>query len=167
MEQQKPLPKLRGPRKLKRLEYEPRAIDAELPWWRSPIYRTWEHMIERCENKRCKSYRLYGARGIKVCERWRNSYDDFCRDMGPRPSPFHSLDRIDSNGNYEPNNCRWATIQQQNRNTSKNVLDEESVRQIKCLFRMGIPMRWIAQTFKIGHSTVSHVVRGRSWADVA
>jgi hypothetical protein len=148
----------------RRSDPRPLAIDEELPWWRSPVYRAWEHMLERCENPRCKSYRLYGAKGVTVCERW-HSYDNFCQDMGPRP-PGHSIDRIDSNGNYEPSNCRWATIQQQNQNTSKNVFTEEDVRQVKCLHRLGIASRWIAKTFKVGHDAVSYVVRGRTWTNV-
>lgn len=82
-----------------------------------PEYRAWSHAIDRCENPNCDKWRCYGARGIRMCQRWRESFSNFYADMGPRPSDKHSLDRIDVNGNYEPGNCRWATWDQQMRNT--------------------------------------------------
>lgn len=82
------------------------------------IYRG---MIYRCYNQRSRNFRNYGGRGIVVCDRWRESLLNFISDMGPRPSPNHSVDRIDVNGNYEPSNCRWATPSQQMNNTRVNV----------------------------------------------
>lgn len=82
----------------------------------SPEYRAWDNARERCRNPNNRKFPIYGARGISVCERWANSFDNFIADMGRKPSPSHSLDRIDNNGNYEPGNCRWATGEQQNRN---------------------------------------------------
>lgn len=90
----------------------------------SAEYRAWSHMIGRCEEERSKDYPRYGGRGIKVCERWRNSFENFFADMGPRPSEEHSIDRIESDGNYEPSNCRWATKSQQalNKNTFRRIV---------------------------------------------
>jgi len=79
-------------------------------------YRTWHNMISRCEDKARPDFKHYGGRGIKVCERWRHSFENFLADMGRRPSPKHSIDRIDPNGNYEPSNCRWATWTEQRHN---------------------------------------------------
>jgi hypothetical protein len=79
-------------------------------------YRTWGSMIQRCTNKNHKQYPDYGGRGITICERWRFSYENFLADMGRRPDKFHSLDRIDNARGYEPENCRWATWDQQNNN---------------------------------------------------
>lgn len=88
----------------------------------TPEYQAWMGMKNRCRHPRCKAYPNYGGRGIRVCERWAADFSAFYADMGPRPSPLHSLDRIDSNGHYEPGNCRWATRAEQNRNTRANVV---------------------------------------------
>lgn len=74
-----------------------------------PVYRAWRYMISRCENPNRKFFCNWGGRGIKVCERWRNSFLAFLEDMGQKPSPKHSIDRINNDGNYEPGNVRWAT----------------------------------------------------------
>jgi hypothetical protein len=81
-----------------------------------PLYSTWAGMVARCTNPRHEKYPLYGARGITVCQRWRNDFAAFLADMGERPSPKQSLDRIDNSGNYEPGNVRWATPVEQARN---------------------------------------------------
>lgn len=76
-------------------------------------YRAWTAMKRRCLTPSAGNYRLYGGRGIKVCDRWRDSYEAFLADVGRAPGPMYSLDRIDSNGNYEPSNIRWATLSEQ------------------------------------------------------
>jgi hypothetical protein len=89
-----------------------------------PLYGIWRGMNKRCYDPKCDHYCLYGGRGITVCERWRGEegYGNFIKDMPPRPSPKHSIDRINTNGNYEPTNCKWSTAAEQMRNRRNNVL---------------------------------------------
>jgi hypothetical protein len=85
------------------------------------LYRTWCDMRKRCKDKEgTKNWNWYGKWGVKVCDRWLNSFENFLNDMGEKPSPEYSIDRINVFGNYEPSNCRWATTEEQNRN-KRNV----------------------------------------------
>lgn len=86
----------------------------------TPEYRTWMVMMNRCYNPANIGYYLYGGRGIRVCNRWKKSVEKFVKDMGKKPSPKHTIDRIDTNGDYRPSNCRWVTQAVQNRNTRTN-----------------------------------------------
>lgn len=82
----------------------------------TPEYTAWSHIKSRCLNKNNKDYHYYGGRGITVCDRWNSSFLNFLDDMGARPDWASSIDRIDTNGNYEPGNCRWATAYTQVKN---------------------------------------------------
>lgn len=86
---------------------------------KTPEYRVWLAMRQRCSNPNTTKWHLYGGRGITVCERWDKSFQAWIDDMGPRPEG-HSIERVDGDGNYEPGNCIWAPIKSQNRNTARN-----------------------------------------------
>jgi hypothetical protein len=87
------------------------------------LYHTWLHMIARCEDPNNDSFKDYGERGIRVCERW-HDFNTFVSDLGPRPDGY-TLDRVDNNGNYEPSNCRWATTTEQALNRRANARIKE------------------------------------------
>ena len=86
----------------------------------NPTYKSWTAMKSRCLNPNTVAYQNYGGRGIKICDEWMD-FNNFLRDMGDKPKG-KTLDRIDVNGNYEPSNCRWASVKEQNRNTRQNVM---------------------------------------------
>lgn len=93
---------------------------------KSREFRSWESMQQRCYNPNANGYERWGGVGVTVCQRWRESFEAFFEDMGPRP-PKTSLDRINPFGNYEPSNCRWADATTQNRNTRKNKKNESAM----------------------------------------
>lgn len=85
--------------------------------WYTDTYKVWHNMMQRCNNSKNHAYKYYGGRNIKVCNEWHN-FQNFYKDMGDKPLKL-TLDRIDTNGNYEPSNCRWATMQEQTANRNK------------------------------------------------
>jgi hypothetical protein len=93
----------------------------------TPEYYAWWHARARCTDENHQSYRYYGARGIRMCRKWRDSVAAFVEDMGLRPDGL-SLDRINNDGDYEPGNCRWATLEQQMLNKRQRGKSNESTR---------------------------------------
>ena len=109
-------------------------------------YNVWKMMKQRCSNPKNPKYEMYGGRGIEVCDRWKNSFENFLDDMGNRPSKDHSIDRIDVNGNYEPSNCRWANSKIQASNKRSNVffeVDGISLTAAQLSEIYGVPRRTI------------------------
>ncbi len=121
-----------------------------------PLYPCWVQMRERCINPKNKHYPDYGGRGITVCKRWMD-FGKFVEDMGPKPSPKHSMDRFpDNNGNYEPGNVRWATGIEQANNTRKNVFiafQGKTLTASQWSRELGIPKKKILRRFRKGLPT--------------
>ena len=112
----------------------------------SYVYRVWQSMKARCYNETNASYSRYGGRGIVVCDRWRDNFEAFYADMGNPPSESHSIERSDSDGNYEPGNCRWATkVEQANnrRDTIYLTLNGRTASLATWAQEMGVPQSTI------------------------
>ena len=96
-----------------------------------PEYHIWCDIKYRCYNSKTERYKNYGGRGIKMCDEWKESFETFFEDMGPRPSSKYCIERVDNNGNYEPSNCMWELKYKQNRNKTTCKLTEELARYIR------------------------------------
>ena len=118
------------------------------------LYRAWKHMKERCHCVTHSQYHLYGARGITVDPEWRASFSVFADYVGPRPSPKHTLDRIDNDGSYVPGNVRWASRLEQSLNTRRNVW-------ITAFGETLVVKHW-ARRFDLPHQTIQHRL-SRGW----
>jgi hypothetical protein len=129
---------------------------------KTPEYRSWESMRWRCLNPKATGYKYWGGRGVTICERWLN-FDNFLADMGPRPAGT-MIDRIDSNGNYEPGNCRWATISEQIRGRRMTRLNSEAVKVIRWAYLRGLTQKKLARIFNTHQSRISRIVSGQEWA---
>lgn len=134
---------------------------------KSPEYEAWVQMRSRCTNPNHHAFARYGGRGIAICDEW-DSFDDFFADMGARPSPLHSLDRYpDNDGNYEPDNCRWATSAEQMRNRSTVKLSDDAAAVIRAMLAQGWLQREVALEFGVNRSLISMIKSGKRWADPA
>lgn len=122
--------------------------------YKSPEHGVWLNMLSRCYNKKVACYPRYGGRGISVCRQWRQ-FSSFYSDMGPRPSSKHTLERKDNAGNYEPDNCKWATLHEQSVNRRSTVFIEYHGKTL-CL------KDW-AKILGIGHKTLHFRIRVKHW----
>lgn len=132
----------------------------------STEHHAWRNMIYRCYGAKpdTKDYYNYVEKGIIVCDRWRNSFKHFLEDVGPKPSPELTLERINSKKNYEPGNCKWATWEEQLRNTSRNVVNKKIADIIREIYKSGkCDQETLAETFHLGQTTVSQIIRNETW----
>lgn len=136
----------------------------------SPTHNSWRGMIKRCTNSTNASWKYYGARGVKVCDRWRGpaGFDNFLADMGEKPEGT-SIDRIDGDGDYTPDNCRWATFQAQAQTRrppekgwpTHTRLTAAEVEQIRILPGSNSDL---GKRFGVNASTISRIRSGKRWA---
>lgn len=139
-----------------------------------PLYTAYYNMLDRCYNPNNNNYKNYGCRGITVCDRWRTSFENFFYDMIKLWLPGKSIHRVDNDKGYYKENCIWTDAKVQNTYKRKikgsnhpfSKLDEEKVKNIKQLLRLGSKKSEIAKKFSISHATITGIAKGKSWKHV-
>lgn len=130
-------------------------------------YRTWISMKGRCLNPNDQAYKWYGARGITICQEWINSFSAFLNDMGIKPFKKATIDRIDNNGNYCPENCRWVDYATNNRNQSTTKLTKNQVREIRYKYKnSNIQQKKLAQQYQVTIGSINGIIKNRTWKAV-
>lgn len=138
--------------------------------WNHPLYKTWTNMIDRCENRKNKSWKNYGGKGIKVCDRW-HDINAFIEDMGPKQDG-ESIDRIDGDSGYFKKNCRWASPTQQSRNRKFCKLNLDRAKEIRAEKRRckngrgsGMTRLEIAEKYNVSLATIKKVLSLSIWRE--
>ena len=127
-------------------------------------YRSWCDMKRRCYNASNSAFHRYGGRDIAVCDKWKSSFNCFLLDMGLKPFPKAQIDRIDNNGNYGPDNCRWVTQTENARNRSGVKLSMKKVKEIRKLYKKGnITHKALGILYKVATPTIADVTSNRHW----
>ncbi len=133
----------------------------------TPEYVSWYAMKTRCYNKKQKSYKDYGGRGITVCDRWKNSFTAFYKDMGPKPFPEAQIDRIENAGNYEPDNCKWESSEGNNQHRRSSKLNEDQIREIKNKYKTEkFTHRGLAKEYGVTYGLIGHILQGKKWKNI-
>jgi hypothetical protein len=131
----------------------------------NPLRITYTAMRQRCYNTNNEFYHRYGGRGITVCDRWLDpstGYAAFVADMGPRPARF-SLDRINSDGNYDPSNCRWASAKTQTRNRSNTKISDADIYRVRGLLSEGLTQKQVAAMFNCAQGSIAYCVKHNAY----
>lgn len=129
-----------------------------------PEYSVWKGMKSRCSNSNMPCYPKYGGRGINVCEEWKKSFSVFYKDMGPRPTSTHQIDRINNDGNYEPGNCEWVTPLNNNRKRDFSRLDLQKANKIRLLYKAGnISQQQLSNMFGVTKTNIRNIIHNRIW----
>ena len=139
------------------------------------VLRIYRGIIQRCTNPNQPHYERYGGRGVTICDAWRKSFEAFYADMGDPPTDQHSIDRIDNDRGYEPGNCRWATIEEQNANrrprepicgeaNNKAKLTADIVRQIRASSDTGADL---SRRYGVSQTAIGYIRRRRTWKHIA
>lgn len=133
----------------------------------SPEYKAWQAMRDRCLKPSVESYPHYGGRGIRTCQSWEESFENFYRDMGPKPSPQHSIDRRDNDGDYTPENCRWADPETQANNRSVNryyELDGEKLTLAQISRKYGVNYNTLKSRVDRGGMSICDAISHQSYS---
>ncbi len=128
-----------------------------------PEYRIWGAMVQRCTNPNNSHYKRYGGRRITICKQWKEDFDNFYRDMGPRPTSKHQIDRENNSKGYNKDNCRWVLAKDNMRNRDINVLNPEIVAEIRKQRESGDTYKTISDHLKISYSNVRSVLSRGAW----
>ena len=134
----------------------------------TPLYQVWANMKSRCMTTTCHNYHYYGGRGITICNEWAKSFIAFKKwAMSHGYANTLQIDRINNDGDYTPDNCRWVTSQVNSQNKRNTRLTPDIVKQIRLLASQQVSQSDIARRFAIGVPTVHNVIHGNKWANVA
>ncbi len=139
--------------------------DLELHGMKKTVeYKSWTGLNGRCYNKNNKCYYLYGGRGITVCDRWRQSFTAFLEDMGLKPFPRAEMDRIDNDGNYTPDNCRWINHTGNMRNSSIVKLTKQKADEIREIYKKHkTSYTKLASIYGVCFTTIGRVIQNKLW----